>query len=305
VTESHEPRMSPDELQVIIDLLRERYGLTFGHDARPSLERKLRERLTRLRLSTFTDYVRILWGDRGEAELAEAIDLVTVNETYLLREEPQLRAFADEGVALLGNPRRLAVWSAGCSTGEEVYSIAIALLEAGKVPAAGVRVVGTDASRRCIQAARRGVYGPSSFRAATDATRRRWFSEQTPGVWSAVEELRKVVHFSHMNLLDRARASLIGTVDAIFCRNVLIYMEDAARDRVVRTFHEMLSPGGLLLLGHSESLLHDQQRSARLSATNEVEPGTSSAGLFELVHLRSEIVYRKPQERRVAARTRP
>ncbi len=305
MTEPFEPRMSPDELAAILDLLRDRYGLVLGPDARPTLERKLRERLTRLGLSTFTDYVRVLWGERGEAELAEAIDLVTVNETYLLREEPQLRAFADEGMALLGAPRRVAVWSAGCSTGEEAYSIALTLIEAGKVPSAGIHVVGTDASRRCIQAARRGVFGPSSFRAVQDATRRRWFPEQGPTAWAAAGELRRAVHFSHMNLLDRGRASLIGSVDAVFCRNVLIYMEDAARDRVVRTFHEMLSPGGLLLLGHSESLLHDQQRSARLSATNEVEPGQSSAGLFEPVRLRSEIVYRKPLERRVGGRTRP
>lgn len=297
-----EPRMSPDELWAFSELLRERYGIVFGHDARSSVERKLRERLTRLGLPSFTEYVRVLRGDRGEAELAEAVDLVTVNETYFLREEPQLRAFASEGVALLGHPRRIAVWSAGCSTGEEAYSIAIALLEAGK-PADGIRIVGTDASRRCIQAARRGVYGASAFRAVQDATRRRWFQEQGGG-FVAIPELRQTVHFSHMNLLDRARASLIGTVDAVFCRNVLIYMEDAARDRVVRTFHEMLAPGGLLLLGHSESLLHDQQRSARQSFTSEAELTQSSSSLFEPVHLRNEIVYRKPPERRPArART--
>lgn len=297
MTDAGEGRMSPEEYGAIAELLRERFGLAFGLDGRSVLERKLRERLLRLRLATFTDYVRYLRGDRGEAELGEAIDLVTVNETYLLREEPQLRAFAEEGVALLGNPRRLSIWSAGCSTGEEVYSIAISLLETSRVGAAEIRVVGTDVSRRCIQAARRGVFGASSFRAVTDATRRRWFHERSDG-FHAVDELKRTVHFSHLNLLDRGKVALIGTVDAIFCRNVLIYLEDAARDRIVGTFHDVLAPGGLLLLGHSESLLHEQHRSARRSVTNEAPPMVSAASLFEPVHLRSEVVYRKPPERR-------
>lgn len=289
-----EPRMSLEEHAAIVEMLRDRFGLTFSHDSRPSLERRLRERLQKTRTPTFTDYVRLLRGDRAEQELAEAADLVTVNETYLLREEPQLRAFADEGIALLGRPKRVSIWSAGCSTGEEVYSIAIALLEAGKVPAHGIRITGTDVSRRCIQAARRGVFGPSAFRVTSDATRRRWFVERGEGA-HANDELRQVVHFSHMNLLDRARASLIGTVDVVFCRNVLIYMDDSARNRVVAMFHEMLAPGGLLLLGHSESLLHDQQRSARLSSTNETAEGPAPS--FDPVHLRTEIVYRKPLDR--------
>jgi chemotaxis protein methyltransferase CheR len=290
-----EPRMSLDEHAAIVEMLRDRFGLAFSHDSRPSLERRLRERLVKTRTPSFTDYVRLLRGERAEQELAEAADLVTVNETYLLREEPQLRAFADDGVALLGRPKRISIWSAGCSTGEETYSIAIALLEAGKVPAAGIRIAGTDVSRRCIQAARRSVFGASAFRVTSDATRRRWFVERSDGA-QANDELRQIVHFSHMNLLDRARASLIGTVDVVFCRNVLIYMDDLARSRIVTMFHEMLTPGGLLLLGHSESLLHDQQRSARLSWTGEA-PEAQATPTFEPVHLRSEIVYRKPLDR--------
>jgi len=290
-----EPRMSLEEHAAIAELLRDRFGLAFSLDARHSLERRLRERLQKAGIATFTDYVRLLRSERGEQELVEAADLVTVNETYLLREEPQLRAFADDGVALLGKSKRLSVWSAGCSTGEEAYSIAIVLLEAAKIPATGIRIAGTDLSRRCIQTARRGVFGPSAFRVTSDSTRRRWFSDKSDGA-HAHDELRQLVHFSQMNLLDRARASLIGTVDVVFCRNVLIYMDDAARSRIVSMFHELLTPGGLLLLGHSESLLHDQQRSARLSSTHEATDA-APAPPFEPVHLRSEIVYRKPLDR--------
>ena len=218
-----------------------------------------------------------------------------MNETYLLREEPQLRAFAHEGIALLGKPKRLSIWSAGCSTGEEAYSIAIALLDAAKIPADAIRIAGTDVSRRCIQAARRGVFGASAFRVTPDTTRRRWFVDRADGA-HAVDELRQIVHFSQMNLLDRAKASLIGTVDVVFCRNVLIYMDDAARNRIVGMFHEMLAPGGILLLGHSESLLHDQQRSARLSWPNE-SPEAPPPPQFDPIHLRSEIAYRKPVDR--------
>ena len=137
-----------------------------------------------------------------------------------------------------------------------------------------MRIFGSDISRRCLTAARRGIYGPSAFRAMPVDLRRRYFTERADGAHVA-DDLRTICQFGHLNLLDTPRSTVVGRVDVIFCRNVLIYFNDVSRRRVIEMFYERLLPGGYLLLGHSESLLN-----------------VSTA--FELVHLREDLVYRKP-----------
>jgi chemotaxis protein methyltransferase CheR len=146
--------------------------------------------------------------------------------------------------------------------------------DSGLFPGRSVRVFGSDISRRCLSHARRGVYGPSSFRTIPADFRRRYFVDRADGAHVA-DDLRSVCQFGHLNLLDTPRSSVVGRVDVIFCRNVLIYFDDLARRRTIEMFYERLLPGGYLLLGHSESLLN-----------------VSTA--FELVHLREDLVYRKP-----------
>jgi chemotaxis protein methyltransferase CheR len=270
-----EIRLDAAEFRLLRELFNESCGLSFGPESRPVLERRLRERLAGLGISSFGEYYQFLrFHDRGRTELEEAIDLVTVNETYFFREAYQLRAYQTEVLPMLGGDR-LSVWSAGCSTGEEVYTIAMMTREGGAFTTPGsMRIFGSDISRRCLAAARRGVYGPSSFRATPPEARRRYFVERPDGLHVA-DELRAACHFGHLNLLDTARAVVVGRVDVIFCRNVLIYFDDTSRRRVIDMFYDRLVPGGFLLLGHSESLLN-----------------LSTA--FELVHLKEDLVYRKP-----------
>jgi chemotaxis protein methyltransferase CheR len=146
--------------------------------------------------------------------------------------------------------------------------------EAGLIGGTDVRIFGSDISRRCITHARRGVFGPTSFRSLPSSLKRKYFLERPDGL-HITEELRPWCHFGHLNLLDPARASVVGRADVILCRNVLIYFDDASRRRVIEMFYDRLLPGGFLLLGHSESLLN-----------------VTTA--FELVHLRDDLVYRKP-----------
>ncbi|MEJ7728127.1 MAG: protein-glutamate O-methyltransferase CheR [Polyangiaceae bacterium] len=276
-----EIRLDPEAFRQLRELFNQYCGLWFGPEARSTLERRLRERVAALGLSSFGEYYQYLrFHERGRAEIDEAIDLVTVNETYFFREDYQLRAYQQEVLPMVvasQDRERLSVWSAGCSTGEEVYSIAIATLESAALGAVNcdVRVFGSDISRRCVAAARRGVYGPSSFRATPPEMRRRWFTERPGGVHVS-EQVRASCQFGHLNLLDSVRAAVVGRVDVIFCRNVLIYFDDVSRRRVIDMFYDRLLPGGFLLLGHSESLLN-----------------VSTA--FELVHLREDLVYRKPK----------
>jgi chemotaxis protein methyltransferase CheR len=257
------------------------------------LERRLRERLNVRGLTSFADYYGLLkYGSLANEEWDEAGDLLTTHETYFFREDYQLRAFQQELLPMLAEKsrRRIQVWSAGCSTGEEAYTIAMLILESGLFhPAHGweLRVHGSDLSKKCIAAARRGVYGPGSFRSTPDQARARWFvpleadgKDLGPGALPAVSysiapAARALCHFAQMNLLDEERTQLVGRCDVIFCRNVVLYFDAAARRRVIEMFYDRLVPGGVLLLGHAESLLN-----------------VSTA--FELLHLKEDLVYRKP-----------
>jgi chemotaxis protein methyltransferase CheR len=285
--------LKPDEFRLLRDLFAARTGINFGPEARFTLERRLRERLMVLKLSSFAEYHHYLrFGTRAVDEWDEAIDLLTTNETYFFREQRQLRAFQQELLPMLCGQartrRRLAIWSAGCSTGEEAYTIGILLHSSHLFPRDpasqgrwDVRIYGSDISRRCVAAARRGVYAESSFRVTTNDMRRAFFQERPDG-WHVAEFIRQMCHFGQMSLLDEDRSRVLGKADVIFCRNVLIYFDPRARKTAIEVLYDRLNPGGVLLLGHSESLLN-----------------VSTA--FELLHLKEDLVYRKP----VSARETP
>lgn len=271
--------LKPEEFRLLRDLLAQRTGLSFAADARASIERRLRERLAIVGVPTFGEYYQYLrFNPRASAEWEEAIDLLTTNETYFFREDYQLRSFSTEVLPMLHEQakarRRLALWSAGCSTGEEAYTIAMLVLQSGLFEGWEVKIFGSDISKRCIATARRAVYGPSSFRSTPPEAKRAYFVERADGL-HVVERVKSLCQFGQMNLLDSERTRLLGRIDAIFCRNVLIYFDPHARRRTIEMFHERLYQGGVLLLGHSESLLN-----------------VTTA--FELLHLREDLVYRKP-----------
>jgi len=272
-------RMRPDEFRLIRDLVNGYAGIYFGDDALSAIERRLRERLNVLGLLSYGEYYHFLrFSGAGPSEIDEAVDLLTTNETYFFREDYQLRAFRDEILPRLAvegvSRRRLSVWSAGCSTGEEVYTLAILIAESDLFKEWDVRVYGSDISRRCVVAARRGIYGSSAFRAVGPDVRRTYFSERGDGC-HVIDRIRERCQFGHLNLMDADRVRVVGRVDVVFCRNVLIYFDQRSRKKVIDMFYERLLPGGFLFLGHSESLLN-----------------VSTA--FELVHLSEDLVYRKP-----------
>lgn len=273
-------RITPEEFRLLRDLVNDYAGMHFDDGSSYVFDRRLGERVAALALSGFDEYYKYLrFNVRGRAELEDAVEALTTSETYFLRQEYQLRAFRDEILPLLfkanADKQRLAVWSAGCSTGEEVYSLAAIIHQSGLFSDWDVRVVGSDLSKKNIATARNGVYRGSSFRTSPEEFRGSYFIERPDGAHVA-DALRKMCHFGHLNLLDGLRAATIGRVDAVFCRNVLIYFDASSKRRVIDNLYERLVPGGYLMLGHSESLLN-----------------LSTA--FELVHLSSDLVYRKPR----------
>jgi chemotaxis protein methyltransferase CheR len=273
--------MSEEEFRLIRDIIYSHCGLFFDSDTKYLLEKRLSRRLQLYQLQTFKDYHYFLKYDRKkDQELSDLMDVLTTNETYFFREAFQLKALTDEILPEVKaakekkGDKTLRIWSAGCSTGEEPYTIAMLIMEMGCFHGWRVEIVGTDISNRVLQHSRKAVYGKSSFRTTEDRYVRRFFQEQEDG-FRVNDEVRELVTISHLNLFDQNRLALLGKMDVIFCRNVIIYFDQTAKKKVVDTFYRMLHEGGYLLLGHSESLMN-----------------ISTA--FTLRHLKNDMVYQIP-----------
>ena len=273
------PVLDEQAFRLLRDLVHRHSGLWFRDDAMYLVERRLSPRLQALGLPDFEAYHRhLLFSPERTEELEGAVELLTTNETYLFREPLQLGAFRNEILPRLAHelaPRRqLRILSAGCSTGEEAYTIAVLVKESGLFEGWAVEIVGADLSRRCLAQAKLGAYPESAFRSPEAEVLRRWF-ELRGGKWVVDEELRRSVRFQRENLVSPRALASVSLLDVVFCRNVLIYFDGDARKRALHRLYERMRPGGWLLLGHSESLLG-------LTAD------------FELEHLREDLVYRRP-----------
>lgn len=272
--------MSQAEFVSLRELFRGHCGVDFPRDGAYLLRRRLAPRLSATFTPNFAAYHRLLErGEGREQELAAAVDCITTNETYFFREAYQLRAFRDEILPELrargGHGDQLSVWSAGCSTGEEVYTIAMLVRDAGGFGDWDVRILGTDISQRVLEIARSARYGGSSMRAHELSELRRFIRPLDDGNWRVRDEVKRMVSFNQLNLVDVRRVLRMPRADVIFCRNVLMYFDRATRMKVVASFYDRLVKGGYLLLGHSDSLIN-------------------LTTAFELVQLRNDIVYRKP-----------
>jgi chemotaxis protein methyltransferase WspC len=232
-------------------LLRESMGLDVASIGSAAIDRALRDRMAASRLADAGSYAQLL--EASPTEMQELIEAVVVPETWFFRNPEAFRALARLTVEewypahLTG---ALRVLSFPCSTGEEPYSIAITLMEAG-LSAERLSIDGFDISRRALSTAARGVYGRNSFRGAELAFRERYFSQEK-GSFALADEVRKSVNFEQRNVVEENLASR-GGYDVIFCRNVLIYFDQSMQQRVLRNLDEALRPDGVLFVGPAES----------------------------------------------------
>lgn len=255
-------------------------GLTFDDNSKYFFEKRLSNRVTEHQLRDFHEYYYYLMYDKNRAEeLNTIVDILTINETYFFREEQQLKAFKEEILPELNEmkkqegKRSLRIWCAGCSTGEEPYTIAMLILQSELFYGWDVEVFATDISHRVLHAARKGEYSKSSFRVTQQEMIDKYFEEKE-GKQRIIDPVRKLVNFGYLNLLDSTKIFLMGKMDIIFCRNVIIYFDQEAKKKVIGHFERQLSEDGYLLLGHSESLIN-----------------LSTA--FQLKHLKHDMVYQK------------
>ncbi len=273
--------LSDDIFRLLRDLVHSYCGIYFDDGSKFLVERRLARRLEERQVTTFEEYYHFLRYDRKrDEELAVLVDNLTTNETYFFRESPQLRAFAEELLpelrTTLAGRKALRIWSAGCSTGEEPYTIAMLLLESGDWWRDWqVEILGSDINQRVLHTARKGVYKKTSHRVSTPEMIKKYFVEEGKGDYRIIDAVRELVSFSYVNLLDPFKTSLINNMDIIFCRNVIIYFDREAKKKVVESFHDKLRDGGYLLLGHSESLIN-------------------LSNAFVLRTLKNDMVYQKP-----------
>ena len=253
--------------------------MVFTEAKRYFVERRVAERMRLTKSASFAAYFARLRADQ-EREVESFINAFTVNETYFYREDHQLRCLSSDLLpARLKAKRRgepIRIWSVPCSTGEEPYSIAIWLLENWElVDQYEIEIVGSDIDTQALELARQGRYGGRALMRLAPALIEKYFAAGPNDAWTLMAELRESVRFTTANLVERAETRPHGKFDVIFCRNVLIYFDDASRRMAAENLYENLVPGGYICLGHTESM-------------SRISP------LFEVARFSDAIVYQRP-----------
>jgi chemotaxis protein methyltransferase CheR len=268
---------SDQDIAQITALIYRWTGMTFGAGKRYYIERRIAERMRRRSAADVRSYLALLTSDAAERETLT--NAFTINETYFFREDHQFAALSAEILPDIVSRKRpgdlVRIWSLPCSTGDEPYSIAIWLLEHWPlVDAYNIEIVGSDIDTAAIEAARAGLFASRALARLSPELVERYFEPEHHHRRKIIDDLRESVHFTPANLCDAASLDPLGRFDVIFCRNLLIYFDDASRETAARNLHDRLVPGGYLCLGHSESM-------------------TRISDSFGMVRLDDAIVYRR------------
>lgn len=276
--------ISDDEFRQLRDYIYAQSGIYIADNRKYLLENRLRNRLKQLNLKSFGEYYYYLQYDpQRKQELNRLFEVVTTNETSFYRNPPQLKVFQDNVLSEVvaaqrkKGEKKLRIWSAGCSTGEEPYTVAMQAMEVlgGELSSWDVKITANDLSEAVLASARKGVYNEYSLRTTPKEVVARYF-EQDNGTFKVKQEAKRLVSFGQINLSDRAQLKRVERSHVVFCRNVIIYFDDEMKKQVIASFYDNLLPGGFLLIGHSESL-HNISRA------------------FKPMHYPGAIIYRKEE----------
>jgi len=270
------------DFAAIRDEVYRKLGLYFEDSKIYFIQKRIEKRMEIRTVDSFADYAFLLrFGDKEGSEMQALANLVTTNETYMFREFEQLQAFADHCLPMVlkpleaANDRRLRVWSAGCSSGEEPYTLAIILQEVmHDFRTWDIKIKATDIDQVRLDMARRAIYDERSVKEVPADYFDRHITRLADGNFTIKPGTAQAVDFEHVNISDRMAMRAMGKFDFIFCRNVLIYFDDASRKAVVDHFYNALKSGGFIFLGHSESI-------GRISTA------------FKLLRVGQHLVYRK------------
>ena len=255
---SHAVHISPEQVQRFCEFLYRRTGMSFTESKRYFIDRRLEDRIAATGSSSFQEYFSLLRTD-ADQEIEHLINSFTVNETYFYREDHQLRCMTASLLDAIVRQKKpggtVRIWSIPCSTGEEPYSIALWLMENWpQVDSYNIEIVGSDIDTRALKAATEGVYGDRALMRLSRDIISRYFRPVAGGYYQIDEGLRNSIEFTPANLIDPQDMTQYRDFDLIFCRNVLIYFDDASRRLAAENLYDCLRPGGYICLGHSESM---------------------------------------------------
>jgi chemotaxis protein methyltransferase CheR len=252
--------VSDSEYSMVTDALVRMAGLVFDVSRRSAISAILHERIDKTGHRSIGSYLGFVESAGGAAERQQLLDAVTIQETHFFRNLPQIEALRKDVLPELirrtrSSGRPLTIWSAGCSTGEEPYTLAMLLVQLFEEDAPfPVKIIATDVSEAALDVARAGVYSGRTIQLAEPGAVDRWFDARSDGSYSVAQPVRDLVEFRLQNLVTDAPPLSTGEADLIVCRNVTIYFGRETTTRLVRGFHRLLTMGGYLLLGHAETL---------------------------------------------------
>ena len=260
---THDESISARDYARLCKLIYAEAGINLGEEKKTMLEGRIKRRLKALNLQSYSEYCNYLFEHAGlKEELIHLIDVVTTNKTDFFREPGHFDFLVGKALPELSERtagRSFVIWSAGCSTGEEPYTMGIVLSEyAASHPGFRFRILASDISNIVLSKAELGIYTNDIIAPVAPLLRRKYFMRsKKPGSEQVrvVPELRRAVEFRRLNFMD-SDYGMSEKVDAIFCRNVIIYFDRATQERILQRLSNCLLPGGYMFVGHAETL-HD------------------------------------------------
>ncbi|MDP8997224.1 MAG: protein-glutamate O-methyltransferase CheR [Pseudomonadota bacterium] len=259
------PTISGAQFDFFRKLALQSAGISIPDFKRSMVHRRILKRLMALNINSFDDYIILLNDERGATEIEFFVNALTTNKTSFFRESHHFDHLAKVAIpefqasALTTGKRQLRIWSAGCSSGPEPYSIAITLADhLPQLSSWDAKILATDIDTEIVQRASIGIYSPAEIEDVDSLTRRRHFSDLENGHWGVANELRKLVVFNQLNL--HGEWPMQKKFDAIFCRNVIIYFDKPAQRLLFDKFADVMKQDAFLYIGHSESLFRVTDR---------------------------------------------
>jgi len=252
--------ISNDDYTDLTSFIYKKSGIKFEDKKRYFINKRVEKRLSEMNIDNVRDYLRFLKFKDDGTEFQSLMNLLTVNETYFFREFGTLETFAEHCLREITekkaaqNDFNIRIWSAGCSTGEEPYTLAIIVREMlDDLHKWNVSILASDIDENVLEKAVEAKYDDRSLKDVPDEYFKKYFTT-SGGQHTPNSDVRKMVTFEHLNLMDRVQMRKKRGFDFIFCRNVLIYFDEISRKQVVDHYYISMNRGGYIFLGHSESV---------------------------------------------------
>ena len=260
-------QLSMEEFDLIRKLVYDRFGIHLNEQKKSLVVERLQKTLRTGQFESFRAYYNYVVSDRSGKALLELVDRISTNHTHFFREKdhfvfmqttwlPALKKAAQTA----GKKKDIRIWSAGCSSGEEPYTIAMLLADQFEMDGSGwdIGILATDISTTVLEKAQAGLYSDSQLEQVPDVFKRKFFRPAGDGLYTVTPAIKDLVMFRRLNLMNK-EYPFKGQFQIIFCRNVMIYFDEPVRNELLQRYHRYLEPDGYLFIGHSESIGRDNK----------------------------------------------